>query len=312
MSILEIKPVCRSESKITIGLASPTGCGKTRSALELAYGLANGNPGKIGFLDTETGRGALYDKVFHSPYMIAQLTPPYSPQRYTEAIVEFSQTGIEVLIVDSMSHEWSGEGGCQDIADSALARGKKMADWLTAKKEHHRFMRSLLSIPCHLILCFRAKDRTDFTDPRNPKNMGLAPQCEKDVMYEMTTSFMLANGGTERSPLKKIPEFFPFLEGQGYLTREHGAKMRAWFGGSDATDMARKGLQFAANQGTEALKVAWTVLAKPVQKELTGFKDTLKAVAEHADLDRTMSIMPTALSDEEKAKLERAEKAGLL
>lgn len=311
MSILDIQPVNREVAKVITGLASGTGGGKTRTALELAYGLSGGNPRKIGFLDTESGRGALYDSVFSEPYMIAQLRPPYSPRRYTDAITEFSQTGVEVLIVDSMSHEWTGEGGCQDIAAAAIAKGKKMADWITAKREHNYFMRSLLSIPCHLVLCFRAKEKTDFSNPSQPVGVGLHAQCEKDVMFECTTSFMLEEGGY-RSPLKKIPEFFPFLEGDGYLTREHGKKMREWFGGSDPMEIARKGLQFAANQGTERLKSAWSILSKPIQKELLSFKETLKDVAAHADSDKLIIDTSMELTEEEKSKLARQEKEGKL
>src|SRR5882757_1787229 len=107
-SILNIKPVSRECAKVVVGLASTSGGGKTYTALQIAYGLAGGDPSKIGFLDTESGRGSLYDSIFDKPYMIAGLGAPFSPVRYRQAITEFSQAGIQVLIVDSMSHEWEG------------------------------------------------------------------------------------------------------------------------------------------------------------------------------------------------------------
>lgn len=311
--ILNIQRANRSIAKVIVGLASTSGGGKTRTALELAHGLSGGDPDKIGFLDTESGRGCLYDNVFDKPYFIAQLCPPFSPKRYTQSITEFSQAGIEVLIVDSMSHEWEGEGGCDEIAQASLLQGKKMANWKGAKQDHHRFMRSLLSIPCHLILCFRAREKT-LVKGGNFESLGIQPICEKNVMYEMTVSFMLENGGLNRTPLKTIPDYFPFMKGEeGYLTREHGAKMRAWFGASSPLDLARKSLQLAAGQGTENLKIAWGVLSNKLQKELSSFKDTLKDLANHADSEKLLTATPSGeLTDEQKAELTRMEKEGLL
>ena len=132
-------------------------------------------------------------------------------------------------------------------------------------------------------------------------------------MYEMTASFMLYDGGIHREALKTIPEFFQFLKGDGYLTAEHGKKMRDWFGGSEPLDIAKKTLQLAANQGTDALKEAWGVLTKMQQKDLAAFKDTLKDLAAHADQDRVFQgqdLKP--LTDEEKAELAALEEKGLL
>jgi hypothetical protein len=312
MAILNIRPVSREVAKVIVGLASTSGGGKTYTALQLALGLSGGDPGKIGFLDTESGRGALYDEIFSKPYMIADLAAPFSPKRYREALTEFSQSGPQVIIVDSMSHEWEGDGGCDEIAQAALLNGKKMADWIGAKREHHKFMRTLLALPCHLVLCFRAREKTDFrSDPRAPKSLGIQPICEKNVMYEMTVSFMLENGGRNRTALKEIPSFFRFLDGDGYLSTDHGAKMLAWFGKSDHLEMSRKSLKFAAGRGTEALKEAWLVLAKPVQKELGAFKDTLKDLAAHADSEKLMRV-PGELNDDERAELARLEAEGKL
>lgn len=312
MAILNIRPVNREVAKIIIGLASVSGGGKTFTALQLAKGLAGGDPKKIGFLCTESGRGALYDTIFSEPYMYAQLDAPYSPRRYSDALIEYSQSGPSVIIVDSTSHEWEGSGGCDEIAQAALLNGKKMADWITAKREHHRFMRTLLAIPCHLILCFRAREKTDFkSDPRQPKSLGVLPICEKNVFYEMTASFMLEDGGKKRTPLKETPSFFKFLDGDGYLTEDHGARMLAWFGKSDSLEMARKSLKFAAGRGTEALKEAWLVLSKSTQKDLATFKDTLKDTASHADSDKLMKV-PGELTDEERAELTRLESEGKL
>jgi hypothetical protein len=284
-SILQIRPVTRDCVKIVLGLAGTSGGGKTYTALQLAYGLAGKDASKIGFLDTENRRGSLYAHIFQKPFLIGDLTAPFSPARYQQALMEFSQSGIEVLVVDSMSHEWEGEGGCDEIAQSAILRGKKQADWITAKREHHRFMRFLLSMPCHVISCFRAREKSDFSGAK-PVSIGVQPICEKNVMFEMTASFMLDNGGKLRVPLKKIPEFFPFLSGDGYLTIEHGEKMREWAGGADPMERLKSGLRLAAGRGTEELKAAWTALGRTDQAALREFKDTLKDLANHAEAEK--------------------------
>lgn len=287
-SILQIRPVRRESAKLVIGLAGPSGSGKTYTALQIAFGLAGRDASKVGLLDTENRRGSLYNEVLGAPFMIGDLDAPFSPARYSQALGEFAQSGVEVIVVDSMSHEWEGEGGCDEIARRPKADGteRKTADWITAKREHHRFMRHLLAMPCHVIACFRAREKADFANPSKPVSLGIQPICEKNAMYEMTCSFILDNGGLHREPLKKIPEFFSFLEGDGYLTAAHGEKMRAWCGGIDPAERTKNLLRLAAGKGSYELKAAWIALDKPSQKALVSFKDTLKDLAAHADAER--------------------------
>lgn len=284
-SILQIQPVTRQEAKIVLGLAGTSGSGKTLSALYLAYGLAGRVASKVGFLDTESRRSALYSHVLGAPFQVGHLGAPFTPARYRQALREFADFGVDALVVDSMSHEWEGEGGCDDIANRPKADGseRKVADWITAKWEHHRFMQCLLSMPCHVFLCFRAREKTSFKDPKNPIPIGIQPICERSCMYEMTASFMLYDGGKHRSPLKTIPDFFSFLNGDGYLTIEHGEQIRAWAGGIDPTERLRNLLRLGAAKGMKGLGESWRALTDTQKTELESFKNTLKDLAKHAD-----------------------------
>lgn len=283
---IEIKQVRRKGAKLVVGLCGVSGSGKTYSALQLAYGLAGNNASKVGLLDTENGRGSLYADIFGEPFMIADLTPPFSPSRYIEAMRAFSESGIEVLVVDSMSHEWEGEGGCEEMAHAPKPNGepRKIADWLTAKREHKRFMNALLLMPAHVVACFRAREKTDFKDPRNPVSLGLQPITEKNVLFEMTASLMLHDKGTRQDIIKPFP--VPVFDGKGYLTAKHGEEMRSWIGGAYPLDRARNTLKLAASEGSESLKAAWLDLDKETRVKLAGFKDTLKDLAAHADAER--------------------------
>ncbi len=300
MSILQIRPVERTAAKLVIGLAGRSSSGKTYSALQLAHGLADGDVSKIGFLDTENGRGALYDTVLGSPFLYAELSAPFSPARYREAMLEFAAAGIDVLVIDSGSHEWEGDGGCSEIADKALKAGKRMADWRTAKSEHKAFMRTVLSLPCHTIICYRAREKTDFKDPTKPKSLGVQPIWEKEVKFELTVSYMLDNAGTTREELKSVPEFFHFLRDGKYLTRDHGQQMRAWAGAINPVERMKNNLRLAAERGVLALGEAWTALNKADKNKVgEAFKDTLKDLAAHADEERNPAHIDSGAPDSE-------------
>lgn len=291
--IIQIGPVQRQAAKLVIGLAAPSGEGKTYSALLLALGLAGGDASKVGLLDTENRRGSLYSDIFDKgsekrPFMIGDLMPPFSPARYISAMRQFAKSGIEALVIDSMSHEHEGEGGIEEIAHSLKTNGqeRKIADWITAKREHKRFMNALLFLPCHVICCFRAREKMDFKNkgPNNePLSKGLQPVCEKNVLFEMTASFLLADQGQTRDPIK-LPECLkPILGGSGYLGESHGQRLRDWAQGGDPTERARNILRLAATEGMEALKAAFLSLDKGTQRALAAFKDTLKDMAVSAD-----------------------------
>src|SRR5215813_10306636 len=144
MSILQIRRVKRENARLLIVFSSWTGEGKTFSAIQLGYGLANFQPSKLGLMDAENRRGSLYEDVLEKStrptkerFLIGDLYPPFTPRRYMGAIDEFQAAGVEVLIVDSATHEWEGTGGCQEIAE---AGNPKIPNWALAKKLHKEFM----------------------------------------------------------------------------------------------------------------------------------------------------------------------------
>ena len=190
MSVIQIRKAQREGARLVIGLAGVSGSGKTYTALQLAYGLTNGRADKIGFCDTENRRGSLYSDTLGEPFLIGDLTAPFSPQRYIDAIKAFSDAGVEVLVIDSITHAWEGLGGCQDIANQT-----RFPDWKNAKKEWKRMMDAILQSPCHVILCVRARDKMDFKDPKNPIPLGLQPIIEGNAMFEMTASAMMHDMG---------------------------------------------------------------------------------------------------------------------
>ena len=105
MGILNIAPAERAGAHLLIQLYGPPRSGKTYTALRIARGMV-GAKGRIGMLDTESGRARLYSDKVPGGFVVGELTPPYTPRRYLEAIEEFLHYGVDILVVDSFSHCW--------------------------------------------------------------------------------------------------------------------------------------------------------------------------------------------------------------
>lgn len=283
MAILNIRAAKRGESKAIIGIAGVSGSGKTYTALQIARGMVN-HPSEIGFLDTENKRGSLYSDILDGEFMIGDLYPPFSPHRYNEAIKEFQAAGVKVLVIDSVSHEWEGEGGCDDIANAPIAAGGKMANWIGAKKAHKAFMNTLLQCNMHIICCIRAREKTDFKNPSKPVSLGVQPICEKNFMFEMTASLLMENEGRNQKFLK-IPSFLlrAFGNGDGYLGQQTGKEVMQWIntGGKEDPEITRfkSEMQMACDKGVEALVAIWNTVPAHLKPALLDHKELCKQSA---------------------------------
>lgn len=162
------QPATRTTVKPLIGLLGKSGGGKTMTALLLARGLV-GRDGRIGLIDTENGRGSYFADLIPGGYTVLQLEPPFSPQQYTDALIALNEQ-CDVGVVDSMTHEWNGEGGYLDMKEAALDR-MAGTDWRKREKcamaaaaqckpHHNRMVQHMLRLRIPLILCFRGKDKT--------------------------------------------------------------------------------------------------------------------------------------------------------
>lgn len=271
MSVINIRPVESGQSKAVIGIAGISGSGKTYSALLIARGMVN-KASEIGFLDTENKRGSLYADILDAPFMIGDLYPPFSPSRYASAIKQFQDAGVKVLVIDSGSHEWEGEGGCEDIANLSLLQGKKMANWIGAKREHKPFMNTLLQANMDIVVTLRAREKTDFKDPMKPVSLGIQPICEKNFMFELTASILMNDEGKTQKHLK-VPSVLKeaFGNGQGYLGIETGKKIRAWLdkGKKENPEITRIKSEalLVCEKGVDALTELWNSVPKELKSD---------------------------------------------
>jgi len=291
MSILNIRPAVREGARLVIGIAGVSGSGKTFTALQLAWGMAKGDSSKVGLLDTENKRGSLYSDILVgkdgkiNQFMIGDLYAPFSPQRYSDAIKEFQQAGVEVLVIDSLSHEWEGEGGCEDIADD----GGKVANWKKAKREHKRCMNTLLTCDMHIIVCLRAREKTSFKNPAKPESLGIQPITEKNVLFELTASFLIHDQGLYREVIKCPADLQPILDkSEGYLGAREGLALRQWVDGGAKLDpeveRARNTILSHTAEGLAKVEELWGALAAKTKKSLgQQFIDMARSSAQEFD-----------------------------
>jgi hypothetical protein len=184
---MQIRKATRRKAKLRLGLVAASGAGKTYSALQLAFGLG----GKIGMIDTEHGSGDLYANL--GDYDIITLSAPYTVDKYRRAIAAFEAEGYDVIIIDSLSHAWAGDGGLLDkqgkIADSGKAQNS-FAAWRQITPEHNQLVETLLQSPAHIIATMRAKTEyvleTNDKGKQVPRKIGLAPVQRDGMEYEFT------------------------------------------------------------------------------------------------------------------------------
>jgi hypothetical protein len=103
------------------------------------------------------------------------------------------------VLVDSISHEWYGEGGILNIVDKAkTASGgsQGFGAWKTATPLHNKFLNRLLTWPGHVVVTMRSKSEwvveKDDRGRNSPKKIGQAPVQRDGVEYEFQLAFDLA------------------------------------------------------------------------------------------------------------------------
>lgn len=281
-----VETAVRQGARLLIQLSGVSGSGKTFSALQLAHGLAGGDASKIVGIDTENRRMSLNADCLPggARFRIINFFAPFSPDRYIAAIDAAVDAGAEVIVIDSVTHEWESEGGCEWIANQT-----RFPDWKRAKALHKRFMTHMLQSPAHIIACTRAREKVDFTDPKNPRPLGIQPIQEKNFSFEATVSLMMHDQGLRQDVLKCPADLQAVLgRGEGYITAADGAALRSWVdGGAPVDPEVERGRGLVLNsceQGEAAFRAVWGALTPAVRKALgNGFRDQQLASAQEYD-----------------------------
>ena len=187
------KQAVKTESKLRLAIAGPSGSGKTYTALALAAALVPG--GKVAVVDTEHGSAAKYADLF--AFDVAPAAPPYHPDGLIKLATFAANNGYDVVIVDSVSHYWSGAGGVLDLKEEAERRMRNpnsYTAWKDVTPIHQRMVDTLVAIPAHVIVTMRSKQDYILVERNGkqvPQKVGMAPvqrdgfEYEFDVMLDM-------------------------------------------------------------------------------------------------------------------------------
>lgn len=188
------KKAQRKQVKIKMAIMGPSGSGKTYSALRIAKGIG----GKIAVIDSENDSASLYSDLVD--FDTCPIEPPFMPNKYIQAIKEAEQAGYTTLIIDSISHAWSGQGGFLEMVDKQAAASNSrnsFAAWKKVTPVYNQFIDCILQSNIHIIATMRSKTAYEVQKNDNgktaPVKIGLAPIQRDGLEYEFTTVLELSN-----------------------------------------------------------------------------------------------------------------------
>lgn len=183
---MKLRKACRTNIKIKMGLQGPSGGGKTYSSLLIAFGLC-GDWTKIAVIDTENHSADLYDHL--GEYNVIPIDAPFSPDKYISAIKVCQDSGMEVIIIDSMTHSWE-----YLIEYHASLQGNSFTNWGKITPMHNELVQAILQSPCHVIATIRCKQDYILVEKNNkqvPEKVGLKGVQRDGLEYDFTLVFDL-------------------------------------------------------------------------------------------------------------------------
>ncbi|GAA4803388.1 AAA family ATPase [Litoribaculum gwangyangense] len=188
---MKLQKAQRDQVKLRLGISGASGFGKSYSALLLAYGITN-DWTKIAIIDTENNSASLYSHL--GDFNVLRLDEPYSPERYIEAIRTCENASMEVIIIDSITHEWQGKGGCLQIHEQL---GGRFQDWANVTPRHQAFIDAILGSKSHIITTVRSKIDYSIDTTSNGRTKvvkhGMKEITREGFEYELTVNFEIIN-----------------------------------------------------------------------------------------------------------------------
>lgn len=298
---MSLKRAKRQMLRLAMALIGPSGSGKTVGGLILAYGMMKEKYPKasedqiwslIGLVDTEHERSLIYEGMEKGGVMIGQfwhydLKAPYSVERYEHAIFEMKRQGVEVVVVDSISHAWQGEGGVLDFHEES---GKSFQSWNRTNKEAYFPLVSLItgeSTQMHIINTVRAKQAHAMEQDENGKlqvkKVGLQPVQRDQLEYEFQIALTLdmtnmAIASKDNSDI--------FKDQYVQLSPEHGAKLYQWL--EQGVDIFAE--RRAAEQKAEEERLAMVAELRKLEAEYN-LQETVQGLENHPTVNMKMEQM---------------------
>ena len=273
--MLQLKKATRKQVKLRLNISAPSGAGKTYSALRMAKGLV-GDWEKIAVIDTENGSASLYSNL--GEFSVVDLAPPFTPEKYTEALNLCVEAGIECIIIDSSSHEWTTLLEQNEVLAHASFRGNTWSAWSKTTPRHDKFVNSVLHCKAHVITCTRSKTET-VQEGGKVKKVGMKDLQRDGWEYELTISLNIDRDTHLATPSKDRTNLFegtqPFL-----ITEKTGELIKDWCeSGISELQTGLNEMEIVADM--DSLKLIWSKY-KSLQTapEFVAMKDKRKSEIE--------------------------------
>lgn len=269
-----LRKATRKKAKIRLGLSAVSGGGKTMSAILIAKGLAKGDLSKVALIDTENGSGDLYAHL--GDYNVLPIEAPYTPEKYIAAIKECENAGMEVIIVDSITHEWNGKGGI--LEEHSKMTGNSFTNWAKLTPRHQAFIDAILQSKSHVITTVRRKQDYEMMQEggrTKVEKAGLKEETREGFEYELTANLELdvkhnATASKDRTGLfMDKPQFTP--------SEETGKMLLEWceLGIEPPAQKTAKDKLNAAESMADLGNV-WNSLTSEEKTQYSELKETLK------------------------------------
>lgn len=292
--LAQARPAVRPALKARALLSGPPGSGKTRTALIVATTLAEGGP--ILVIDTEKESALTYADDFTFDHL--RWAPPYNPRDLAGTLIDAGQQ-YAVVIVDSLSHFWRGEGGTLEIADG------KFTGWKDARPAQNDLVEGMLGCQAHLIGCARSKvEHVQEKDERGRhvvRKLGMAIVQSDDMEYELNIAAEIAMDHSmtiSKSRTVAVPVGRTFHAGHA---EDFAALYRDWLKGGEPPAPAEVVADLVARmnalpeQARKAAKQEFVaVLGRPDHLRESQAADAEALVARHEDVGTTEPPAQTA------------------
>jgi hypothetical protein len=234
---LVMEDAAREMAYIKVMISSPAGGGKTLGALLMARGLCD-SWGQVCIIDTENKSGALYvgsvvDGVKIGQYKTITLQAPYTVARYIQCMEMAEKAGIKVIVIDSLTHAWTADGGLLDLhtkITAASRSGNSYTAWKDVTPLHAKLIEKIQTCSMHVILTARSKmehtlEKTD--KGTAPKKVGMGIIFRDGIEYEVSIAFEIDQASHVAQVTKDRTMVFadtPYLT----LSEDTGRQIRTW------------------------------------------------------------------------------------
>jgi len=250
---MQLKKATRKQVKLRLNISAPSGAGKTYSALRMAKGIC-GDWSKVAVIDTENGSASLYSNL--GEFNVIDLSPPFTPEKYTEALNACVSAGMEVVIIDSTTHEWSCLIEENELLAQSKYRGNTWSAWSQTTPRHDKFINSILHSDVHVITCTRSKMETIMGDDKKVKKVGMKDVQREGWEYELTISLNIDRDTHLAIPSKDRTNLFegknPFL-----ITEDTGKEISDWCNsGESEIKVAINEMELVST--IEEMKIVWS------------------------------------------------------